>query len=238
MLTLRKDRALVLFSGGQDSSIALAHALNAYDRVETVGFDYGQRHAVELGARATLRREFSNVSSLWRDRLGPDALINLSGFGRISETALTRNTEISAGPDGLPTTFVPGRNLVFLCYAAALAYRKEIGVLVGGMCEADFSGYPDCREAAVEAQMTAIRLGMDADLTFDGPLMKIDKAASWRLAEEIGGAGLVDIIREYSHTCYHGVRSALHEWGYGCGSCPACELRKAGWEKYRSGEPD
>ncbi len=234
MLTLRKDRALVLFSGGQDSSIALAHALNAYDRVETVGFDYGQRHAVELGARTAVRREFANGSALWRDRLGADTLIDLAGFGRISETAMTRNVEIGLGADGLPSTFVPGRNLVFLCYAAALAYRKEIGVLVGGMCEADFSGYPDCRAAAVEAQMEAIRLGMNADFEFDAPLMNIDKAASWRLAEKIGGRDLVEIVRGHTHTCYRGVRSVLHDWGYGCGACPACELRKAGWEKYRS----
>ena len=232
MQTLNKNKALVLFSGGQDSSIALAYALNRFDEVETVGFDYGQRHAVELGARSAVRRALKRLSPIWDDRLGADTLIDLGGLGRISDTAMTRNSAIETGEDGLPTTFVPGRNLVFLTYAGALAYGSRAGVLVAGMCEADFSGYPDCREAALKAQLEALRLGMDADFSLDAPLMHIDKAASWRLAEEIGGDALVSAINEHSHTCYLGVRSAKHDWGYGCGKCPACNLRQKGWRTY------
>ena len=232
MQTLNKHKALVLFSGGQDSSIALAYALNKFDIVETVGFDYGQRHAVELGARSAVRREFAKLNTVWSKKLGPDALIDLSGLGRISDTAMTRESEIYIGENGLPTTFVPGRNLMFLTMAGALAYRRDAGVLVAGMCETDFSGYPDCREEALTAQINAMRLGMDADIELDTPLMNIDKAESWRVAEKIGEKVLVDSINEFSHTCYRGIRSERHEWGYGCGDCPACELRKSGWEKY------
>ena len=207
MQTLNKHKALVIFSGGQDSSIALAHALNKFDAVETVGFDYGQRHAVELGARSAVRREFARLNTAWSNKLGPDALIDLAGLGRISETAMTRESEIYIGDNGLPTTFVPGRNLMFLTMAGALAYRRDAGVLVAGMCETDFSGYPDCRDEALTAQMKALRLGMDADLELETPLMSIDKAGSWRLAETIGGEKLVDVINEHSHTCYRGVRS-------------------------------
>ena len=233
MQTLNKKKAIVVFSGGQDSSIALAYALDRFDAVETIGFDYGQRHAVELGARSAIRREFSALSPLWSDRLGLDTLIDLNGLGRISETSMTRETAITTSENGLPSTFVPGRNLIFLTYAGALAYKRDAGVLVAGMCEADYSGYPDCRAETLDAQMTALRLGMDADIELESPLMSIDKAESWRLAEKIGGVELVKTINEYSHTCYLGVRSERHDWGYGCGSCPACELRKKGWRDYQ-----
>jgi len=232
MQTLNKHKAIVLFSGGQDSSIALTYALNKFESVETIGFDYGQRHVVELGARSAVRREVVRLDSTWSDKLGADAMIDLAGLGRISETAMTRESEIYIGENGLPTTFVPGRNLMFLTMAGAMAYRRNAGVLIAGMCEADFSGYPDCREQALATQMTALRLGMDADLTLETPLMTIDKAESWRLAEKIGGKKLVDVINEHSHTCYRGVRAERHDWGYGCADCPACELRQKGWLGY------
>lgn len=232
MLSLNPTGAIVLFSGGQDSSIALAWALDKFDRVETVGFDYGQRHAVELGARAGVRRELLRQFPAWADKLGPDALVDLSGLGRLSDTALTRDVEISISENGLPTTFVPGRNLAFLVMAGALAYRRGLKTLVAGMCEADFSGYPDCRNAAIVAQLEAMRLGMDADFEIATPLMSISKAESWRLAERLGGERLVELINIHSHTCYRGVRAQRHDWGYGCGACPACELRAKGWREY------
>ncbi|MFQ5562956.1 MAG: 7-cyano-7-deazaguanine synthase QueC [Parvularculaceae bacterium] len=232
MQNLDQNKALVLFSGGQDSSIALAWALDRFQFVETIGFDYGQRHAVELGARAAVRREISRAFPDWAARLGPDMLCDLAGLGLLSETALTRESEIAAGENGLPNTFVPGRNLAFLVFAGAHAYRRGAGVLVGGMCETDYSGYPDCREAALAAQTQALRLGMDADFRFEAPLMHLDKAESWKLAEKIGGAQLVALVNEHSHTCYLGVRSVRREWGYGCGACPACELRARGWAAY------
>ncbi len=224
--------ALVLFSGGQDSSIALVWALARYDRVETIGFDYGQRHAVELAARSAIRREIDRQFAKWSARLGEDAMIDLSGLGALSETALTRETEIVISDSGLPTTFVPGRNLVFLTMAAALAYRRNMGVLVAGMCEADFSGYPDCRKAALDAQIAAIELGMDARFALETPLMHLSKGQSWFLAEELGGEQLVDLIVEHSHSCYLGARSNRLDWGYGCGECPACNLRARGWTAY------
>ena len=226
------DMALVLFSGGQDSSIALAWALQRFKRVETVGFDYGQRHAVELSARERIRTALG-ATPAFASRLGADTIVDLKGLGALSETALTREQEIAFDADGVPTTFVPGRNLAFLVFAGALAWRRGAGVLVGGMCEADFSGYPDCRADALEAQMRALRLGMDADFTFEAPLMRLTKGESWTLAEEIGGAALVDLVNEHSHTCYLGERGARHDWGYGCGSCPACVLRARGWDAYR-----
>lgn len=234
MHSLASDKAVVLFSGGQDSSIALVWALKKYRSVETVGFDYGQRHAVELGARSAIRREIGRQFPAWAEKWTGDTLVDLGGLGRLSETALTRQAEIAIAANGLPTTFVPGRNLAFLVMAGALAYRRGAGVLVAGMCEADYSGYPDCREDAIKAQEAALRLGMDADIRIETPLMTVTKAASWRLAEELGGEALVTLINEHSHSCYLGVRSARHDWGYGCGGCPACELRARGWQDYRA----
>lgn len=224
--------ALVLFSGGQDSTTCLAWALAHFARVETVGFDYGQRHRVELDQRAKLRAGLLDLSPLWRDRLGDDHTITLEALGAISETALTREAEIALRDDGLPNTFVPGRNLVFLTFAAALAYRRAIVDLVGGMCETDYSGYPDCRHETIRAMNRALSLGMASDMEIHTPLMWLDKAATWRLAEELGGRGLVGLIVEESHTCYLGERGHRFEWGHGCGECPACKLRAAGWEKF------
>ena len=235
MQTLDHSKAVVLFSGGQDSSIALAWALDRFEKVETVGFDYGQRHAIELGARSAVRRAMLNAVPAFGDKFGGDTLIDLAALGRISETAMTREIEIVANEAGLPNTFVPGRNLAFLVFAAAFAWRRGAGVLVAGMCEADYSGYPDCRAAAIEAQREALRLGMDADIDIATPLMTLTKAQSWSLAEEIGGRALVDLVNEHSHTCYRGVRAERHEWGYGCGECPACELRATGWREYVEG---
>jgi 7-cyano-7-deazaguanine synthase len=224
--------ALVLFSGGQDSSISLAWALERYQRVETVAFDYGQRHSVELEARAVVRRELARQFPGLASHLGEDAIVDLGGLGAVSETALTRQAEILIGENGLPTTFVPGRNLVFLTMAAALAYRRGLGVLVAGMCETDFSGYPDCRREALDAQMRAIELGMEAKFTLETPLMHLSKAQSWSLAEEIGGDDLVELLVEHTHSCYRGDRARRFDWGYGCGACPACELRANGWSDY------
>lgn len=234
MRKLDQNKALVLFSGGQDSSIALAWALDRFDHVETVGFEYGQRHAIELGARRAIRRELSALSEDWASKLGSDFLVDARGLKDIGDTAMTAEQEIMVGADGLPTTFVPGRNLVFLTLASGLAYRRGVGVLIGGMCETDFSGYPDCREAAINAQMEANRLGMDCDIRVQTPLMHLTKSDSWRLAEEIGGERCVALINEHSHTCYRGVRADRHEWGYGCGECPACALRAKGWADYRA----
>jgi len=235
--TMRKldhKKALVLFSGGQDSSIALIWALARFEHVETIGFDYGQRHVVELGARQSVLREISAAFAHWSEKLGRDHMVQAAGLKDIGETAMTTEQEIAMGEDGLPTTFVPGRNLVFLSLAAGLAYRRGIGALIGGMCETDFSGYPDCREEALSAQMEAIRSGMDCDARLETPLMHITKAESWRLAEETGGMTAVNIINEHSHSCYRGVRAERHEWGYGCGDCPACELRAKGWADYKA----
>jgi 7-cyano-7-deazaguanine synthase len=226
------DAALVLFSGGQDSTTCLAYALKRFRRVETIGFDYGQRHAVELERRLTLRAELAAMSSLWRERLGADHVIAIPALGEMSQTALTRETEIAFSETGLPNTFVPGRNIVFLTFAAALAYRRGISHLVGGMCETDYSGYPDCRDATIRATETALSLGMDKPFTIHTPLMWIDKADTWRLADKLGGEALVRLIIEETHTCYLGERGRRFDWGYGCGECPACKLRAAGWEKY------
>lgn len=232
-MKLDKDIAIVLFSGGQDSATCLAWALDRYHWVETVGFDYGQRHVVEMGARRRVRAEIAKTFPDWAPRLGADHVFDLGYIGNISETALTRDTEIAMGADGLPTTFVPGRNLAFLIAAAAFAYRRGAGVLIGGMCETDFSGYPDCRRVTLDAQVEALRLGMNADFDLETPLMRLDKADTWRLAEKLGGQALVDLVVEHSHTCYRGERTMRHDWGYGCGSCPACELRAKGWALYR-----
>ena len=228
--------ALVLFSGGQDSTTCLAWALSRFERVETVGFDYGQRHRVELSRRAGLRDGLIRLSPLWAERLGEDRTISIEALGAISETALTRNAEIAFAADGLPNTFVPGRNLLFLTFAAALAYRRGVADLVGGMCETDYSGYPDCRDQTIRAMAQALSLGMDRSINIHTPLMWIDKAATWRLAESLGGEALVRLIVEETHTCYLGERGRRFDWGYGCGECPACKLRAHGWENYRAGQ--
>ncbi len=234
-LSTHSAAALVLFSGGQDSTTCLAWALSRFDRVETVGFDYGQRHHVELSRRAGLRDGLIRLSPLWAERLGEDRTISIEALGAISETALTRNAEIAFAADGLPNTFVPGRNLLFLTFAAALAYRRGVADLVGGMCETDYSGYPDCRDQTIRAMAQALSLGMDRSMNIHTPLMWIDKAATWRLAESLGGEPLVRLIVEETHTCYLGERGRRFDWGYGCGECPACKLRAHGWENYRAG---
>ena len=226
-------KALVLFSGGQDSTTCLAWALDRYARVETVGFDYGQRHRVELDARRNVLREIHARFPSWSPRLGEDHAIDLSVLGALSDTALTRDTEIRLTDAGLPNTFVPGRNLVFLTMAAALAYRRGLEVVVGGMCETDFSGYPDCRDDTVKALQVAVSLGMGQRFTFETPLMWLDKARTWQLAQDLGDDALVEVVAEHSHTCYLGDRSKRFDWGYGCGTCPACELRAAGYGRWR-----
>ena len=226
------NHALVLFSGGQDSTTCLAWALDRFGHVETLGFDYGQRHRVELDLREVLRESLATLKPEWRERLGPDHTIDLSVLGEISETALTRDAEIEMTDAGLPTTFVPGRNLAFLTFAAALAYRRGISRIVGGMCETDYSGYPDCRAETMRAMATALSLGLDRPVEIATPLMRLDKAQTWALAEELGGEALVDVIVEHSHTCYLGDRGQRHAWGFGCGRCPACELRARGYERY------
>jgi 7-cyano-7-deazaguanine synthase len=224
--------ALVLFSGGQDSTTCLAWALSRYAKVETIGFNYGQRHAIELAVRPTLLQKIRTLSPEWAGRLGDDHMIDLSLLSHISDTALTRDVAIEMQENGLPNTFVPGRNLLFMTVAATLAYRRGLDVLVGGMCETDFSGYPDCRDDTMKALQVALNLGMATRLKLETPLMWIDKAATWRLAQDLGGKALVDLIRSDTHTCYLGERGALHEWGYGCGKCPACELRARGYQQY------
>jgi len=233
-MTLSTDAALVLFSGGQDSTTCLAWALQRYARVETLGFDYGQRHAIELTVRPNILQTIRTLDSSWATRLGEDHLLDLSVLGEVSETALTRDSEITMQADGLPNTFVPGRNLLFLTLAAALAYRRGISVLVGGMCETDYSGYPDCRDETLRALQSALRLGMNTQLIIETPLMWLNKAATWQLADQLGGKSLVDLIRTETHTCYLGERGQLHDWGYGCGHCPACELRANGYQTYRA----
>ncbi|MDI1281935.1 7-cyano-7-deazaguanine synthase QueC [Brevundimonas sp.] len=227
--------ALVLFSGGQDSATCLAWALERYKRVETVGFDYGQRHAVEMQARLVVRESMSRALPQWAGRMGPDHVVDLTGYGRIAESALTTDRAIEMDARGLPTTFVPGRNLVFLTCAAALADRRGLAVLVGGMCETDFSGYPDCRRATIDAMATALSLGLDRPVVIETPLMALTKAETWALAARIGGQPLVDLILEDSHSCYLGDRTQRHPWGYGCGTCPACELRAAGYQQWVAG---
>jgi len=224
--------ALVLFSGGQDSATCLAWALARHQRVETVGFDYGQRHAVEMQARLNVREGMARVLPGLADRLGPDHVVDLTGYGRIAESALTADRAIEMGARGLPTTFVPGRNLVFLACAAALADRRGLELLVGGMCETDFSGYPDCRRDTIDAMAHALSLGLDRPVVIETPLMALTKADTWALARDLGGPELVELIIEASHTCYRGDRDHRHDWGYGCGDCPACELRAAGYDAW------
>ena len=232
--------ALVLFSGGQDSTTCLAHALSRYERVETLAFDYGQRHKVELTARLNVLAAIKTRFPAWAPKMGEDHLLDASILGQISETSLTRDTAIAMESSGLPNTFVPGRNLLFLTLAAALAYRRGLQVIVTGVCETDFSGYPDCRDDTMKAMQVALSLGMDRKLLIETPLMWIDKAQTWQLAHELGqkadpaqgGQALVDLIVEHTHTCYLGDREHRHAWGYGCGRCPACELRARGWVGY------
>ncbi len=233
------DGALVLFSGGQDSTACLAWALDHYDRVETVGFDYGQRHAVELEARQQVRVRLAAEFPHWALRLGDDHLLDIRSFGAIAETAMTADRTIEITGKGLPSTFVPGRNLVFLVYAAALADRRGLAALVGGMCETDYSGYPDCRRDTLDATEQALNLGMEQRFRVETPLMRLTKAETWGLAKTLGGEALVAITVEESHTCYLGERGTLHPWGYGCGACPACELRRRGYEAWdRDGRPE
>jgi len=228
--------ALVLFSGGQDSTTCLAHALDRYERVETIGFDYRQRHSVELDARLVVLRELRQQFPQWDAKLGEDHMLDLAVLGAVSETSLTRQTAFQMESSGLPNTFVPGRNLLFLTLAAAVAYRRDLQVIVTGVCETDFSGYPDCRDDTMKAMQLALSLGMDKRYLIETPLMWIDKAETWRLAERLGTSALVDLIVEHTHTCYLGTRDQRHAWGYGCGECPACQLRARGWEAYRDGK--
>jgi 7-cyano-7-deazaguanine synthase len=232
-----RERALVLFSGGQDSTTCLAWALARFFAVETIGFDYGQRHRVELDCRKTviarLRREFPH----WSNALGEDHLLDCGVLGRISDTALTGEAAIAFDDSGLPNTFVPGRNLLFFVLAAALGYRRGARHLVGGMCETDYSGYPDCRDDTLKALQATLSLGIERRFVIHTPLMWRDKAATWALAQKLGGSALVELIREETHSCYLGDRSRCHDWGYGCGECPACALRRAGWEKYARERP-
>ena len=229
------ESALVLFSGGQDSAVCLAWALDRFDRVETIGFDYGQRHHVELEVRQTFLAKLATVYEPAVTRLGRDHLLDLSVLGAISDTAMTRETEIAFDASGLPSTFVPGRNLLFLTFAAAVAYRRGIKHLVTGVCETDYSGYPDCRDDTLKALQVAINLGTESRFVIDTPLMWIDKAGTWAMAQDLGGPALVELIVDDTHTCYLGDRSHRHLWGYGCGTCPACELRSAGYRKWVEG---
>jgi 7-cyano-7-deazaguanine synthase len=226
--------ALVLFSGGQDSTVCLAWALQRYAQVETVGFRYGQRHAVELDQRPIVRDRLRRAFPAWSARLGDDHVVDVSVLGDISASALTREREIALEANGLPNTFVPARNLVFLTLAGALAYRRSMRVMVGGMCETDYSGYPDCRDATIRAQQDALSLGLAEPMRIETPLMWCDKAQTWEMAHALGGDALVRIVIEDTHTCYLGMRDLRHDWGYGCGHCPACSLRAAGWERWRA----
>jgi 7-cyano-7-deazaguanine synthase len=226
------NAALVLFSGGQDSTVCLAWALTRFARVETIGFGYGQRHAVELMMRPQIRAQLARMNPDWAQRLSDDHPISLDALAAISETALTRDIAIEIADTGLPTTFVPGRNLIFFTFAAALAYRRGIKHLVAGMCETDYSGYPDCRDDTVKALQVTLGLGMDRRFVLHTPLMWIDKAGTFALAQEIGGAALLDLVIEETHSCYRGDRAQRHDWGYGCGACPACRLRAEGFSRF------
>jgi 7-cyano-7-deazaguanine synthase len=227
-------QALVLFSGGQDSTTCLALALDRFDHVETIGFDYGQRHRVELDQRTKILAKIVAIKPHWGARLKEDHRLDLGVLGEISATAMTRDVAISMDANGLPNTFVPGRNLLFLTFAAAVAYRRGLRHIIGGMCETDFSGYPDCRDTTVKAMQVALNLGMEKNFVLETPLMWLDKAETWELAEKLGGAALIDLIIEETHSCYLGERGQRHDWGYGCGECPACQLRAEGWGKYRA----
>jgi len=225
-------KVLVLFSGGQDSATCLAWALERYTHVETIGFDYGQRHAVELECRNVVLDRIRAEFPAWATRLGKDHMLDLALLGQISDTALTQDQEIVFKESGLPSTFVPGRNLLFFTFAAAIAYRRGLTALIGGMCETDYSGYPDCRDNTLKALQVAMSLGLDAPMVVETPLMWLDKMQTWQMAEQLGGTALVELIRTETHTCYLGDHTNLHRWGYGCGSCPACELRRNGYEAF------
>jgi 7-cyano-7-deazaguanine synthase len=225
-------RALVLFSGGQDSTVCLAWALARFEHVETIGFDYGQRHLVELECRWHVRSALHAQFPLWTKRLGDDHVLDLALLGQISDTALTDARAIAMNAQGLPNTFVPGRNLLFFTFAAAVAYRRGLNALVGGMCETDFSGYPDCRDNTLKALQVAVSLGLDAPMTIETPLMWMDKAQTWALTEQLGGEPLTELVVEHTHTCYLGDRTQRHAWGYGCGLCPACDLRRKGYRSW------
>lgn len=231
-MTIADDAALVLFSGGQDSTTCLGWALDRFARVETIGFHYGQRHAVELEVRPLLRELIVGLKPGWRERLGGDHTVSLDALSAISDTALTRETAIAFVDSGLPNTFVPGRNLVFLTFAGALAYRRGIRHIVAGMCETDYSGYPDCRDDTIKAMQVALSLGLDRKLTIHTPLMWVDKAGTFAMARDIAGQPFLDLVVENTHTCYLGDRSHRHAWGYGCGTCPACDLRRQGYARF------
>jgi 7-cyano-7-deazaguanine synthase len=237
-MTITPDTALVLFSGGQDSTVCLAWALERFARVETIGFDYRQRHAVELRVRPAIRAKLAALRRDWAARLGEDHVVRLDALADISETALTRDMQIEIAANGLPTTFVPGRNLVFLAFAGALAYRRGARHLVAGMCETDYSGYPDCRDRTIQTMAQALNLGMERDFTVHTPLMRIDKAETFALAIELGGDALLDVLVEDTHSCYLGDRSRRHDWGYGCGECPACRLRAEGFARFQKTKGD
>ena len=234
MSVLDTSSALVLFSGGQDSATCLAWALDRFERVETVGFNYGQRHAVELQQRTALISGLRATFPKWGERLCSDTMLDVPTLGQIGQTAMTADVEIEMGENGLPTTFVPGRNLLFLTFAATLAYRRCIKHIVTGVCETDYSGYPDCRDDTIKALQAALNLGMDTRLVLHTPLMWIDKAQTWAMTDRLGGDALVELIRSESHSCYLGDRTTEHAWGAGCGTCPACELRADGWQKWRA----
>jgi len=225
-------KALVLFSGGQDSTVCLAWALERYAKVETVGFDYGQRHRIELDCRQVVLEAIRSGFPAWADRLGGDHLLDLSLLSTLTDTAMTSERAIEMLSSGLPSTFVPGRNLLFFNFAAVLAHRREATVLVGGMCETDYSGYPDCRDNTLKALQVALSLGMDQPMIIETPLMWLDKAQTWSLASRLGGPAFFDLVVEQTHSCYVGDRDHRHAWGYGCGACPACELRRRGFERY------
>jgi 7-cyano-7-deazaguanine synthase len=228
----QSGKALVLFSGGQDSATCLAWALDRFSAVETIGFAYGQRHAVELEVRGAFMDRLRSTFPAWAGRLGEDHLLDLSVIGQMGQTALTADVEIEMGRNNLPTTFVPGRNILFFTSAAAVAYRRGLRHLVGGMCETDYSGYPDCRDDTLKALQVALNLGLDSRFVIETPLMWLDKAATFALAEQLGGPALLDLVVEETHSCYQGDRAQRHEWGYGCGACPACDLRARGWAKF------
>ncbi|MAT34423.1 MAG: 7-cyano-7-deazaguanine synthase QueC [Ponticaulis sp.] len=230
---MTSQNALVLFSGGQDSTVCLAWALARYNRVTTVGFDYAQRHSVELNCRQNVLEAFRKSSVVRTDHLGDDVMLDLSILGQIAETSLTRDAEIRMTEDGLPSTFVPARNLIFFSLSGTIAYRQAANILVGGMCETDYSGYPDCRRATLDAQEQTLSLGLDRDIVIETPLMHKTKADTFALAKSLGGEELVEIVVEHTHTCYLGDRSTRHDWGYGCGTCPACELRAKGWNDWQ-----
>ena len=234
MSAAKPQRALVLLSGGQDSATCLAWALERYSHVETLGFDYGQRHSVELQCRRVLREKIAALRPQWSERLRDDHVLEVDVLSQLGATAMTADVAIEMQADGLPNTFVPGRNLLFFTLAAALAYRRNLTVLVGGMSQTDFSGYPDCRDNTIKALQVALSLGIDRPLTLEAPLMWIDKAQTWALAEELGGNALLELVRTESHTCYKGVRHTLHPWGYGCATCPACELRANGYTQWQT----